>query len=86
LYAHQHGVVDNKQSVSPKLIFISQYLQKAGYETAMIGKWHMGGETDDPQRGFDHWVSFKAQGTYLPNPNGFNVDGKKVPQKGLHHR
>jgi N-acetylglucosamine-6-sulfatase len=82
LYAHQHGVVDNNNPVSPKLIFISQYLQKAGYETAMIGKWHMGGETDDPQRGFDHWVSFKAQGTYLPSKNGFNVDGKKVPQKG----
>jgi N-acetylglucosamine-6-sulfatase len=82
LYAHQHGVVDNNNPVNAKLIFISQYLQKAGYETAMIGKWHMGGEFDDPQRGFDHWVSFKGQGTYLPNPNGFNVNGKKVPQKG----
>jgi N-acetylglucosamine-6-sulfatase len=82
LYAHQHGVVDNNNPVSSKLVFISQYLQKAGYETAMIGKWHMGGEFDDPQRGFDHWVSFKGQGTYLPNRNGFNVNGKKVPQKG----
>ncbi len=82
LYAHQHGVVDNNNPVSQKLIFVSQYLQKAGYETSMIGKWHMGGEFDDPQRGFDHWVSFKGQGTYLPNKNGFNVDGKKVPQKG----
>lgn len=82
LYAHQHGVVDNNNPVSNKLIFVSQYLQKAGYETAMIGKWHMGGEFDDPQRGFDHWVSFKGQGTYLPSKNGFNVDGKKVPQKG----
>jgi N-acetylglucosamine-6-sulfatase len=57
-------------------------LQKAGYETAFIGKWHMGGESDAPQPGFDHWVSFLGQGTYLPNRNGFNVNGKKVPQKG----
>jgi N-acetylglucosamine-6-sulfatase len=82
LYAHQHRVVDNNNPVSSDLIFVSQYLQKAGYETAMIGKWHMGGEIDDPQRGFDHWVSFKGQGTYLPSRNGLNVNGKRVPQKG----
>ena len=82
LYAHQHRVVDNNNPVSRDLVFFPQYLQKAGYETAMIGKWHMGGEFDDPQRGFDHWVSFKGQGTYLPSRNGLNVDGKHVPQKG----
>jgi len=27
-------------------------------------------------------VSFKGQGTYWPNPNGLNVDGKHVAQKG----
>lgn len=82
MYAHQHRVVDNNNPVPNDLVFVSQYLQRAGYETAMIGKWHMGGEKDDPQRGFDHWVSFKGQGTYLPNPNGLNVNGKRVPQKG----
>jgi N-acetylglucosamine-6-sulfatase len=66
LYAHQHRVVDNNNPVSGDLLFFSQYLQKAGYETAFIGKWHMGGEKDDPQRGFNHWVSFKGQGSYLP--------------------
>jgi N-acetylglucosamine-6-sulfatase len=82
VYAHQHRVVDNNNPVSPDLVFFPQYLQKAGYETAFIGKWHMGGESDDPQRGFDHWVSFKGQGTYLPSKNGLNVNGKRVPQKG----
>ncbi|MDX2042565.1 MAG: sulfatase [Acidobacteriota bacterium] len=82
MYAHQHRVVDNNNPVSDDLVFVSQYLQRSGYETAMIGKWHMGGEKDDPQRGFDHWVSFKGQGTYLPSRNGLNVNGKHVPQKG----
>lgn len=82
LYAHKHKVVDNNNPVSDNLIFYPQYLQNIGYQTAMIGKWHMGGEYDNPQRGFDYWVSFKGQGTYLPNPNGLNVNGKKVPQKG----
>jgi len=82
LYAHKHKVVDNNNPVAKDLLFYSQYLQQAGYQTALVGKWHMGGEFDDPQRGFDYWVSFKGQGTYLPTPNGLNVNGKKVPQKG----
>lgn len=81
-YAHRHRVVDNNNPVGADLVFYPQYLQAAGYQTAMIGKWHMGGEIDDPQRGFDHWVSFKGQGTYQPSRNGLNVDGRKVAQKG----
>ncbi|HWB96090.1 MAG TPA: sulfatase/phosphatase domain-containing protein, partial [Bryobacteraceae bacterium] len=45
-------------------------------------KWHMGGENDDPKPGFDRWVSFRGQGSYLPTPSGLNVDGKRVPQNG----
>ncbi|HVF87608.1 MAG TPA: sulfatase, partial [Pyrinomonadaceae bacterium] len=82
LYAHRHQVVDNNNPVPDNLTFFPQFLQRAGYETALVGKWHMGGEIDDPQRGFDHWVSFKGQGTYLPNQQGLNVNGRRVPQKG----
>lgn len=82
LYAHQHRVVDNNHPIPPGLTYYPEYLQAAGYETAFIGKWHMGAETDTPQPGFDRWVSFKGQGDYLPGPNGLNVDGAKVPQKG----
>ena len=81
-YAHRHRVVDNDSPVPPGLTFFPQYLQKAGYETAFIGKWHMGGASDDPRPGFDRWVSFRGQGHYLPHADGLNVDGKKVPQKG----
>jgi N-acetylglucosamine-6-sulfatase len=82
LYAHQHRVVDNNHPVAPELVFFPQYLQRAGYETALIGKWHMGGDSDAPQRGFDHWVSFRGQGSYVPTPDGLNVDGTRVPQRG----
>ena len=93
LYAHNHRVVDNYHEVDRSLIFFPQYLQKVGYETAFVGKWHMGDE-NDPQRGFDHWAAFRGQGTYYPdghgtsrvvpqnNYDGYNVNGKKVPQKG----
>jgi N-acetylglucosamine-6-sulfatase len=82
MYAHKHRVVDNNNPVSKDVVFFPQLLQKNGYKTAFFGKWHMGGDTDAPQRGFDHWVSFRGQGTYLPNPGGLNVNGTKVPQKG----
>ena len=81
-YAHQHKIVDNNTAIPPGTTFFPEYLQKAGYATAFIGKWHMGGESDNPQPGFDRWVSFRGQGTYLPSPGGLNVDGKRVPQKG----
>ena len=81
-YAHRHRVVDNINPAAPGTVFFPQYLQQAGYDTAFIGKWHMGGASDAPQPGFDRWVSFRGQGTYLPSQNGLNVDGKAVPQRG----
>jgi len=84
LYTHKHGVIDNNRLVPKGTLFFPQYLQRAGYQTAFIGKWHMGGEHDAPRPGFDHWVSFRGQGHYFaPNPGyTLNVDGKRVPQKG----
>jgi N-acetylglucosamine-6-sulfatase len=81
-YAHRHRVVDNNNPVPPGTTFFAEHLQRAGYDTAFIGKWHMGGDADDPQPGFGHWVSFRGQGTYLPDKNGLNVNGRRVPQKG----
>jgi N-acetylglucosamine-6-sulfatase len=38
------------------------------------------GDEEDPQRGFDHWVSFKGQGIYWPHEKGLKVKGRYVPQ------
>lgn len=84
LYTHKHRVIDNQRLVPEGTIFFPQYLQRSGYETAYIGKWHMGGKHDDPRPGFNHWISFKGQGQYLsPSPDyTLNVNGERVKQKG----
>ena len=79
-YMHHHRVVDNQRPVEEGTRFFPEYLQAAGYETAFIGKWHMGHENDDPRRGFDHWASFKGQGTYF-DPE-LNINGKRQKFQG----
>lgn len=83
-YMHTHGVVDNNKVDISDLEFFPERLQTVGYQTAFIGKWHMGAHGDDPQPGFDYWVSFKGQGHYRPVNNGvqsmLNVNGEAVPQ------
>lgn len=79
-YGHSHGVLDNITNLSPSLPTFPQVLQKSGYKTALVGKWHMGGESDAPRPGFDRWVSFRGQGAY--NNPVVNVDGQRKDVKG----
>ncbi len=84
LYTHKHRVIDNNRLVPEGTVFFPQYLQEAGYATAMIGKWHMGASHDNPRPGFDHWISFAGQGHYWPPSPDYtlNVNGERVKQKG----
>jgi N-acetylglucosamine-6-sulfatase len=80
-YAHTHGITDNvdRSAASHRLVTFPALLNQSGYETAFVGKWHMGND-DKPRPGFDRWVSFKGQGTYF-DPD-INEDGKSVKPKG----
>jgi len=79
-YMHHHRVVDNQRPEPEGTVFFPQYLQKAGYQTAFIGKWHMGHDHDRPRPGFDHWASFKGQGTYS-DPT-LNINGRRRTLRG----
>lgn len=79
-YMHHHKVVDNATPIRSGTETFPLLLQRSGYETAFIGKWHMGGSSDAVRPGFDHWVSFRGQGTYAHKNQMINVDGKKIPR------
>jgi N-acetylglucosamine-6-sulfatase len=74
-YAHRHGVRDNFTDYPAALPGYPRRLQEAGYETAYIGKWHMGENDDQRRPGFDFWMSHKGQGAY--HDNQFNVNGER---------
>jgi N-acetylglucosamine-6-sulfatase len=80
-YAYKHGIVDNKDRspLSHQLKTFPQQLNKEGYATAFIGKWHMGND-NTPRPGFDFWAVLKGQGE--ANDPEFNKNGKDTAGKG----
>jgi len=80
-YASRHGIIDNvaRDAMSHRLPNYQRVLQQLGYETAHIGKWHMGND-GMPRPGYDYWVSFDGHGR-LYDPV-LNENGKYVPKKG----
>ena len=62
-YVHTNGIIDNtaRDAASHRLATFAVPLEQAGYETAFLGKWHMG--NDDTRRpGWTHWAAMKGQG------------------------
>lgn len=79
-YSHVHGVRYNEiQDPEPHLEQFPQALQKVGYKTALVGKWHMAHHAR-PRPGFDYWLSFKGQGVY--NDPELNINGEVVQMDG----
>ena len=68
---NEHGIFDGSQQTMPKL------MQQAGYQTALIGKWHLVSEPT----GFDYWNIIPGQGDYY-NPSFINMDGSTNSEKG----
>jgi arylsulfatase A-like enzyme len=63
-YSHRNGIIDNAEAFDGRQTTFPKLLQKAGYRTALFGKWHL---KSDPT-GFDHWSILPDQGDYY-NPD-----------------
>ena len=68
-FMHNGNKFDGSQQTFPKL------LQKTGYQTAIVGKWHL---KSKPQ-GFDYWEVLPGQGAYY-NPAFLTKDGRHVEE------
>jgi len=78
-YPHTNGILDNTARPSHDLPTFPVELQRAGYDTAFIGKWHMGND-DSPRPGFTHWVAMRGQGEAIDPV--LNVDGQRQQTTG----
>jgi arylsulfatase A-like enzyme len=70
-YSHINGMYDHYSTFNDKLPTFPKLLQKAGYQTAIVGKWHL---TSDPA-GFDYWDVLPGQGKYY-SPEFVTAEGK----------
>lgn len=78
LYAHTHGVTNNFTEYPDDMLTFPRRLQSAGYDTAYVGKYHMGEDNDEPRPGFDYFVTHKGQGKYFDTEFNFNGKERKV--------
>ena len=75
-HSHKNGFTDNTNSFDGNQQTFPKLLQQAGYQTAIVGKWHL---TSDPT-GFDYWNILIGQGNYY-NPY-FIDNGEKKQIEG----
>jgi N-acetylglucosamine-6-sulfatase len=80
-YASRHGIIDNvaRDLASHRIPNYHLELQRLGYETAHLGKWHMG-NSGMPRAGYDYWVAYDGHGR-LNDPK-LNEHGKYVQRRG----
>ena len=72
-FSHLNGIFANGERFDGSQPTLPKYLQAHGYETAIIGKWHLGSEPT----GFDHWDVLPGQGSYF-QPTFISERGKTV--------
>ena len=77
-HSHKNGFTDNTHSVfDASQQTFPGLLRKAGYQTAIFGKWHL----ESLPQGFDKWEIIPGQGYYY-NPDFINMTGDTIRVQG----
>lgn len=76
-HSHKNGVIDNRKRFDSSRASLPKLLQAAGYQTAIIGKWHL----HSYPTGFDYWKILPGQGLYV-NPRLIEMTGDTITQQG----
>jgi len=76
-YNHINGVTTLATHMDNRLLTFPKLLQEHGYQTAVIGKWHLGQGPAHWPTGFDYWIILPGQGLYH-NPEMVEMGRKEV--------
>jgi len=78
-YNHINGVTTLSTHIDNRLLTFPKLLQAEGYQTAMVGKWHLGTGPAHQPTGFDFWSVVPGQGEYH-NPLFIEMgEEKRIP-------
>jgi arylsulfatase A-like enzyme len=80
-WPYHQGVIDNNIPLNPKDMTIGKAFQAAGYHTAYIGKWHLGGLRAEPF-GFNRSLIWSRTGSHYDKSQYHPAKAKPVKPKG----
>jgi arylsulfatase A-like enzyme len=76
-HSHKNGVKDNMTRFDSSKLTMPKVLQAAGYQTALVGKWHL----HSYPTGFDYWKILPGQGLYF-EPRFISMNGDTATYHG----
>lgn len=76
-HSHKNGVKDNRTPFDSSKITLPKLLRQSGYQTALIGKWHL----HSYPSGFDYWKILPGMGQYF-NTSIIEMSGDTIQEAG----
>jgi hypothetical protein len=76
-HSHKNGVINNFTRFDSSRITMPKLLQQAGYQTAVVGKWHL----HSYPTGFDYWKILPGMGQYVDS-RFINMNGDTAIERG----